>query len=124
MDDSKAFDSIRHNKLFKILQDKAIHPLSLRLIIDMYKRQKSGTSWNNVNGEYFNSINGVWQGGVVSPLMFEVYIDELICHLQKSGIGCFIGQEYYGYLIFCFTMSQCERFTENGRSMFWVWAGI
>ncbi len=25
---------------------------------------------------------------------------------------------------FCFTMSQCERFTENGGSMFWVWAGI
>ncbi len=36
--------------------------------------------------------------GVVSPLMFTVYIDELISHLQKSGIGCFIGQEYYGCL--------------------------
>ncbi len=64
----------------------------------MYKRQKSRTSWNNVNGEYFNNINGVWQGWVVSPLMFTVYIDELICCLQKSGIGCFIGQEYYGCL--------------------------
>ncbi len=50
--------------------------------------------------EYFNGINGVRQGGVVSPLMFKVYIDELICHLQKSGIGCFIGQEYYGCLIY------------------------
>ncbi len=44
-------------------------------------------SWNNVTGEYFNSINGVRQGEVVSPLMFTVYIDELICCLQKSGIG-------------------------------------
>ncbi len=51
-----------------------------------------------MTGEYFNSINGVRQGGVVSPLMFTVYIDELICRLQKSGIGCFIGQEYYGCL--------------------------
>ncbi len=64
----------------------------------MYKRQKSRTSWNNVTGEYFNSINGVRQGGVVSLLMFTVCIDELICHLQKFGIGCFIGQEYYGCL--------------------------
>ncbi len=59
MDASKAFDRIRHDKLFKILQDGGIHPLALRLIIDMYKRQTSRTSWNNVTGEYFNSINGV-----------------------------------------------------------------
>ncbi len=73
MDASKAFDRIRHDKLFKILQDRGIYPLALRLIIDMYKRQKSRTSWNNVTGEYFNSINGVRQGGVVSPLMFSLY---------------------------------------------------
>ncbi len=35
---------------------------------------------------------------MVSPVMFTGDIDELICHLQKSGIGCFIGQEYYGCL--------------------------
>ncbi len=81
MDASKAFDRIRHDK--KILQDRGIHPLAVRLIIDMYKRQKSRTSWNNVTGEYFNSINGVQQGRVVSPLMFTVYIDELICRLQS-----------------------------------------
>ncbi len=38
MDASKAFDRIRHDKLLKILQDRGIHPLALRLIIDMYKR--------------------------------------------------------------------------------------
>ncbi len=33
MDASKAFNRIRHDKLFKILQDREIHPLALRLII-------------------------------------------------------------------------------------------
>ncbi len=55
MDASKAFDKIRHNKLFKILQDRGIHPLALRLIIDMHKRQNSRTSWNNVTGEYLTA---------------------------------------------------------------------
>ncbi len=59
MNASNAFYRIRHDKLFKILQDRGIHPLALRLIIYMYKRQKSRKSWNNVTGEYFNSINGV-----------------------------------------------------------------
>ncbi len=98
MDASTAFDRIKHDKLSKILQDRGIHLLVLRLIIDMCKRQKSRTLRNNVTGGYFNSINGVRQGGVVSPLMFTVYIDDSICRLQKSGIGCFIGQEYYGCL--------------------------
>ncbi len=53
MDDSNAFDRIRHGKLFNILQDRGIHPLALKFKIDMYKRQKSTTSWNNMNGEYF-----------------------------------------------------------------------
>ncbi len=66
-----AFDRIRHDK---ILQDRGIHPLALIWIIDMYKRQKSRTSWNNVNGEYLNNINGVYKGGVVSSLMFTVYL--------------------------------------------------
>ncbi len=52
MDDSKALDRIRHDKLLKILQDRGIYPLTLRLIIDMYERQKSKTSWNNVTGEF------------------------------------------------------------------------
>ncbi len=51
MDASKVFDRIRHDKLFTILQDRGIHPLALRLIIDMYKRQKSRMLWNNVTGE-------------------------------------------------------------------------
>ncbi len=40
---------------------------------------------------------------MLSPLMFTVYIDKLIRHLQKSGIGCFIGQEYDG----------CQRYADD-----------
>ena len=31
--------------------------------------------------------NGVRQGGVLSPLLFNVYVDELSDCLNKSGIG-------------------------------------
>ena len=31
---------------------------------------------------------GVRQGGVLSPILFTVYIDELLQHLQKLGVGC------------------------------------
>ena len=98
IDASKAFDRLKHDKLFLVLKDRGLPPLALRLVMDMYQRQKCRTSWNNLHGEYSNSINGVRQGGVASPLLFIVYMDELIICLERSGIGCFIGHGFYGCL--------------------------
>ena len=41
-------------------------------------------------------LNGVKQGGVLSPVLFCIYMDELINRLQKSGVGCRIGKQFYG----------------------------
>ncbi len=43
-------------------------------------------------------INGVHQGGVISPLMFTIYMDELLNQLQVSGTGFHIGHKCYGSL--------------------------
>ena len=38
--------------------------------------------------------NGVKQGGVISPVLFCIYIDKLLLELSKSGFGCFIGEVF------------------------------
>ena len=40
--------------------------------------------------------NGVKQGGVISPLLFSLYIDELFLLLKQSDIGCHVGLTYAG----------------------------
>ena len=40
--------------------------------------------------------NGWKEGGVLSATIFCIYMDELISRLERSGIGCYIGNEYYG----------------------------
>ena len=35
--------------------------------------------------------NGVKQGGVLSPVLFTAYMDELLVRLVKSRCGCYIG---------------------------------
>ena len=41
--------------------------------------------------ELFNVSNGVRQGGLISPRLFNIYIDALNVRLIDSGVGCNIG---------------------------------
>ena len=36
----------------------------------------------------FHVSNGVRQGGILSPILFNVYMDELSIELCKTDIGC------------------------------------
>ena len=48
---------------------------------------------------YLNVQNGVKQGNVLSPILYNVYIDELILRLKKnSTFGCRINSLYVGAL--------------------------
>ena len=42
--------------------------------------------------------NGVKQGGVLSPILFNLYIDGLLIRLHKSGVGCHMNNIYMGAL--------------------------
>ena len=67
-----------------------MHPLVLRLLVNSYLYQKARVSWGNHLSQYFNLENGVKQGGVLSPLLFTCYIDNLLIKLEESGYGCHI----------------------------------
>ena len=53
-------------------------------------------SWAGVLSQFFAAKNGVKQGGVVSPILFCVYIDDLLLELSNSGVGCYIGINFCG----------------------------
>ena len=44
------------------------------------------------------ATNGVKQGGVMSPLLFTLYMDQLLLRLKDRGYGCHIGNVFYGAL--------------------------
>ena len=45
-------------------------------------------------------MNGVKQGAVLSPILFCVYIDDLLLLLAKAGVGCYIGFHFVGALAY------------------------
>ena len=100
LDASKAFDRLRYDKLFQILLERKMPPILIRSLLDMYERQTVRTVWKNCHSSYFNIINGIRQGGVISPLLFTVYADELIKAMERSQIGCHVGHVYMGIMCY------------------------
>ncbi len=95
IDASKAFDRVKYDCTFSILIKKGIPVIIVRIIMDMYENQESHVTWNGTYGDYFKCSNGVQQGGVTSPVLFTIDMDELTTRHDKSGTGCFIGHQYY-----------------------------
>ena len=96
------------------------------MIVDGYVRQISHVSWGNHHSQYFELSNGVKQDGVLSPILFNIYIDKLLLELKGSGYGCHINNTFVGL---CYTddvtllspsirglnamISLCEVFAKN-----------
>ncbi len=91
LDASKAFDNVNYCKLFCIWLDKEVCPLHCRLLLNMYLNQQRRVRWDSTHSQYFNVSNGVKQGGVISPILFCIYMDGLLNELANSGVGCYIG---------------------------------
>ena len=98
LDASKAFDRVNYIKLFNKLLERGMCPLTVRLLLNMYTNQKLQVKWNNDLSSKFEVTNGVRQGGILSPLLFTVYIDELLEKLKRNGIGCHMGHHFVGAL--------------------------
>ena len=96
LDATKAFDRLNYCKLFRIFLNRNVSPLICRLLLYMYRNQNLRVRWGNTYSDNFSVRNGVKQGGVISPIIFCVYMDGLISRLIASNVGCWMGNVYTG----------------------------
>ena len=82
LDASKAFDRIQYCKLFRLLKDRDLPPCIVRILINLYTGNQVRILWAGLASDYFTASNGVKQGAVISPILFCIYIDDLLNRLQ------------------------------------------
>ena len=132
LDASKAFDRVEYVQLFNLLCSRGLCPRVAKVLIYMYTNQCMSVKWNGVNSESFACTNGIKQGGVLSPTLFCVYFNELLCRLESSGFGCYVGHKFIGALGYAddlailaptklsaqFMLNVCEEFARDYKVKF------
>ena len=90
LDLSKAFDRMNHYALFLKLMDRNV-PINLLSIFEVwFAISKTCVKWNNYVSAFFNLAAGVRQGGVLSPTLFAIFINDIVDKVQSANVGCYI----------------------------------
>ena len=98
LDASKAFDRVNHKLLLQLLLKRNVPSPILQFLFSWYQTQTFSVRWNSTLSSGFGVLNGVRQGGVLSPIPFTVYLDELLVRLSCLGTGCYSGYHFIGAL--------------------------
>ena len=105
LDASKAFDKIDFWLLFQKLITKDFPVFIIKILAYWYCRQEMHVRWGSTSTSSFHVSNGVKQGGILSPMLFNVYMDQLSIRLNRSGIGGDIGGHLINHL--CYADDLC-----------------
>ena len=91
LDASKAFDRVKHSVLFDKLVQRGVPGYIVRILCYWYAQQTMCVIWGSSISSSFRVSNGVTQGGILSPHLFNVYVDDLSQILNRCRTGCLSG---------------------------------
>ena len=96
VDISKAFDRMWIDAmLYKLYHHAKLQGKCWRLIRNWYTNMKEVVYVDGFYSRTYTLQQGTRQGGILSPWLFLVYINDLITELEQTGWGFFLHQKFY-----------------------------
>ena len=89
IDLKKAFDTISHERLLAKLELLNIKGKALQLFTNYLKNRQQITIINNTKSGTRPVVVGVPQGSILGPILFTIYINDIIDVINHSGICLF-----------------------------------
>ena len=86
LDTSQAFDRVDYVKLFQLLLKRGMCPIITRFLLNIYTNQTLCVRWGSIYSSTLEVSNGIKQGGVLSPILFNLYTDELLERLKNQDL--------------------------------------
>jgi hypothetical protein len=100
MDASKAFDRVCHWNLFYKLLQRKVPGVFIRILVYWYTTQSFRIRWGSRLSDSFYVTNGVRQGGILSPILFNVYTNDLSILLSETRVGCQLNGLMYNHFMY------------------------
>ena len=100
IDLSKAFDRMNHYALFIKLM-KRNFPYSLLVLLEnWFQLATTCVRWYGFDSAFYCLNAGVRQGGVLSPFLFAIFIDDIVGKVQSLNVGCYINNVFVGVFLY------------------------
>ncbi|XP_026331752.1 uncharacterized protein LOC113239102 [Hyposmocoma kahamanoa] len=90
LDLSKAFDLVCYDLLWDKLRGTGVPEEIIALLRYWYCHQDNNVKWGETLSDTYRLECGVRQGGITSPKLFNLYVNELIVRLSGRPVGCWI----------------------------------
>jgi hypothetical protein len=100
IDFKKAYDYINRDMLWKKMFNIGVKGKILTAVQSLYTSISSSVRVNMLNTEWFPVKSGLRQGCILSPLLFNMYINDLALYLKALDMGVEYGDEKLCILLY------------------------
>ena len=98
LDISKAFDRVNSKGLLLKLLERRASIYFVKVLHNWFEKSFCAIKWNNILSEPFKILAGIRQGGILSPVLFSIYVDNILVKLRK--LSCFMFGINFGSLMY------------------------
>ena len=117
LDASAAFDKVNVYGLLTKLIDCDISYDIIRVLFSWYGQSRACVLLGVYLSDYFDIGSGIKQGGLTSPVLYNIYVNDLMKKLKVENLRCNICNEQYGTIFYADDVVLLSESVDNIQKM-------